>query len=117
MLLPQIGATLVNWDEYARCANMDGHPHWRGQDCGDQARAGAQPRRGFVLFAMALTVALGAMVMVIAASSVQAMSYSAALHAKSDDWVGLAAIGSLVVCVLLGALIVRRYVTARHRHR
>jgi hypothetical protein len=55
--------------------------------------------------------------MVIAASSVQAMSYSAALHAKSDDWVGLAAIGSVVVCVLLGALIVRRYATTRHRHR
>ena len=94
---------------------MSGHPHWRGRDTAEPGHTAAQPRRGFVLFALALTAALGAMVMVIAASSVQAMSYSAALHAKSDDWVGMAAIGSVLVCVLLGALIVHRYTTTRHR--
>jgi len=62
-----------------------------------------------VLFAVALTMALGTVLMMIAASSVQAMSHSAVFNAKADDWVGLAAMGSVLVCAFLGVIIVHRY--------
>jgi hypothetical protein len=68
-----------------------------------------------VAFALALTMALGTVLVMIAASSVQAMSHSAVFNAKSDDWVGLAAMGSVLVCAFLGVVIVHRYTSTRHR--
>ncbi len=72
-------------------------------------------RRGMMMFALALVMALGPVLMAIAASSVQAMNRAAAFSAKSDEWVGLAAIGSVLVCALLGMVIVRRYTSAGPR--
>jgi len=62
-----------------------------------------------------VAMALGPVLMTIAASSVQAMTNAAVFSAKSDDWVGLAAIGSVLVCALLGMVIVRRYTSAGPR--
>ena len=72
-------------------------------------RPGRRSRRGMVIFALALVMALPPVLMAIATSSVQAMNHAAAFSAKSDDWVGLAAMGSVLVCALLGMVIVRRY--------
>jgi uncharacterized BrkB/YihY/UPF0761 family membrane protein len=107
---------------------MSGHPYWRGEGMAEPdgepgngaplprpGRSPKQSRRGFVLFALALTAALGTVLMLIAASSVQAMSHSAALHAKSDDWLGLAAIASVLVSVFIGMVIVHRYMSSRPR--
>jgi len=107
---------------------MGGHPYWHGKSSAEPGRGGrgsaqlaepgraaARSRRGFVLFALALSLALGTVLMLIAASSVQAMSYSDALYAKTDGWVGLAAMGSVLVCALLGMIIVHRYTSTRHR--
>ena len=101
---------------------MSGHPHWQGQAPAEPGRSGfmsapasprgrsrARSRRGMIVFALALAMALGPVLMTIAASSVQAMPDAAVFSAKSDDWVGLAAIGSVLVCALLGMAIVRRY--------
>ena len=104
---------------------MSGHPHWRGQapavhrrsDSSStrvNSRPGARSRRGLIAFAVALAVALGTVLM-IAAGSVQAMSHSAVFNAKADDWVGLAAIGSVLVCAFLGMVIVHRYTSTRQR--
>jgi uncharacterized membrane protein YdbT with pleckstrin-like domain len=100
---------------------MSGHPHWRGETRSDpglsgfvivpgknQRRARAPSRRGLVLFAAVLSLALGT-VMTIAASSVEAMAEAAAFNDKSDSWVGLAAIGSVLICAFLGMVIVHRY--------
>jgi hypothetical protein len=107
---------------------MSGHPHWRGQVPAEPGRSGfssvpASPqacprrqRRGLVAFAVALTMALGTVLMTIAASSVQAMADPAMFNdPKSDGWVGMAAIGSVLVCALLGMIIVHRYTVTRHR--
>jgi divalent metal cation (Fe/Co/Zn/Cd) transporter len=106
---------------------MGGHPYWRGEGTAEpdgEGRRGAplprserlpaQARWGFVVFALLLTVALGTVLMLIAAGSVQAMSHSAALHAKSDGWLGLTAIGAVLVSAFIGMVIVHRY-TSRHR--
>jgi len=106
---------------------MSGHPHWRGESSSEPKLSGfstapaagpgqarAPSRRGLVLFAAALTMALGT-VMMIAASSVQAMSHAAAFNEKSDNWVGLAAIASVLVCAFLGMVIVRGYSAQRRR--
>jgi hypothetical protein len=108
---------------------MSGHPHWRGQATARPGRSGfrsarpvrrprspSQPRRGLVAFAAALTVALGTVVMMIAASSVQAMAEGAMFgDPKADGWVGMAALGSVLVCALLGMVIVHRYTSSRDR--
>ena len=106
---------------------MSGHPHWRGEGPSDpglsgfvidprktQGRARAPSRRGLVLFAAALTLALGT-VMTIAASSVHAMANAAAFDNKADSWVGLAAIGSVLICAFLGVVIVHRYSSTDRR--
>ena len=72
-------------------------------------------RRGMMMFALALAMALGPVLMAIAGSSVQAMNNAAVFSAKSNDWVGLAAIGSVLGCALLGMVIVRRYTSAGPR--
>lgn len=108
---------------------MSGHPHWRGQATARPGRSGFRPpraarrsgssrrsRRGLVAFAAALTVALGTVLMSIASSSVQAMAESAAFNdPKADGWVGMAAVGSVLVCALLGMVIVHRYTSTRDR--
>lgn len=108
---------------------MSGHPHWRGQATARPGRSGFRPprivrrsqspmqsRRGLVAFAAALTVALGTVVMMIATSSVQAMAEGAMFaDPKSDSWVGMAAVGSVLVCALLGMVIVHRYTSTRDR--
>jgi hypothetical protein len=108
---------------------MSGHPHWRGQTPAEPGRSGfgsataARPprpgmrsRRGLVVFALALTVALGTVLMMIAASSAQAVAESAMFSdPKADSWVGMAAVGSVLVCALLGMVIVHRYTSTRHR--
>lgn len=106
---------------------MSGHPHWRGETAsdagvsgfmiapaGNPGRARAPSRRGLALFAAVLMMALGT-VMTIAASSVQAMAQAAAFSEKSDSWVGLAAIGSVLICALLGMVIVHRYSSPSRR--
>jgi hypothetical protein len=108
---------------------MGGHPHWRGQATARPGRSGFQPahaarravsprqsRRGLVAFAAALAVALGTVVMMIASSSVQAMAEGAMFNdPKSDSWVGMAAVGSVLVCALVGMVIVHRYTSTRDR--
>ena len=107
---------------------MSGHPHWRGQAAARSGRSGfrparanrpsrsqGQPRRGLVAFAAALAVALGT-ILVIASSSVQAMAEAAMFNdPKSDSWVGMAAVGSVLICALLGMVIVHRYTSPRDR--
>jgi uncharacterized membrane protein YdbT with pleckstrin-like domain len=106
---------------------MSGHPHWRGETPSDPGlsgfmiapaenpgRARAPSRRGLLLFAAVLSLALGT-VMTIAASSVQAMSQAAAFSEKSDSWVGLAAISSVLICAFLGVVIVHRYTSSGRR--
>ena len=106
---------------------MSGHPHWRGETPADPGLSGfmvapaenpgptrAPSRRGLVLFAAVLTMALGT-VMTIAASSVQAMAQAAAFNEKADNWVGLAAIGSVLACAFLGMVIVYRYTSPGSR--
>lgn len=106
---------------------MSGHSHWRGKAPAKAGRSGfsstpaarpgrrrGQSRRGLLVFAAVLSVALGT-VMMIAASSVQAMSHAAAFSEKSDNWVGLAAIGSVLVCAFLGMVIVHRYTSPPQR--
>jgi hypothetical protein len=73
------------------------------------SRPGRRFPRGMVIFALALATALVPVLVAIATSSVQAMNHADAFSAKSDDWVGLAAMGSVLVCALLGMVIVRRY--------
>lgn len=69
-----------------------------------------------VAFALALTVALGSVLMMIAASSVEAMAEAAAFSdPKTDSWVGVAAAGSVLVCALIGMVIVHRYTSTRQR--
>ena len=108
---------------------MSGHPHWRGQDSIGSGQSGfgssfvARPhgsgtksRRGMVAFALALTVAVGSVLMMIAASSVEAMAEAAAFSdPKTDSWVGVAAVGSVLVCALIGMVIVHRYTSTRQR--
>ena len=112
---------------------MSGHPHWRGQATARPGRSGFRPartrrpnfrrsrsprpsRRGLVAFAAALTVALGTVVSMIAMSSVQAMAEGAMFaDPKADGWVGMAAVGSVLVCALLGMIIVHRYTSTRDR--
>lgn len=108
---------------------MSGHPHWRGQTPAEPGRSGfgsasgARPnrpvtrsRRGLVMFALALTVALGTVLMMIAASSVQAVAESAMFSdPKADSWVGMAAIGSVLACAIVGTVLVHRYSSRRHR--
>lgn len=108
---------------------MSGHPHWRGQALVEPGRSGfgraavARPgrprtpsRRGLVMFALALTMALGSVVMLIAASSVQAVAETVMFSdPKSDSWVGMAAVASVLVCALVGMIIVHRYTSGRHR--
>ena len=108
---------------------MSGHPHWRGQAMARPGRSGFRPararrpvrssgqsRRGLVAFAVALTVALGTVLMMIVSSSVQAMAESAMFaDPKADSWVGMAAVGSVLVCALLGMVIVHRYTSSRDR--
>ena len=107
---------------------MSGHPHWRGQATARPGHSGFGPpraarrsgspgpsRRGLVAFAAALTVALGTVLMMIASSSVQAMAEGATFSdPKADSWVGMAAVGSVLVCALIGMVIVHRY-TSTHR--
>jgi hypothetical protein len=108
---------------------MSGHPHWRGQSLVEPGRSGfgsaavARPgrprtpaRRGLVMFALALTTALGSMVMLIAASSVQAVAETAVFaDPKADSWVGMGAVASVLVCALVGMIIVHRYTSGPHR--
>jgi hypothetical protein len=108
---------------------MSGHPHWRGQATARPGRSGFGParparrsrsprpsRRGLVAFAAALTVALGTVLTMIATSSVQAMAEGAMFNdPKSDSWVGMAAVGSVLVCALVGMVIVHRYTSTRDR--
>jgi len=108
---------------------MSGHPHWRGQATARPGRSGFRParaarrsgsprqsRRGLVAFAAALTVALGTVVVMIATSSVQALAEGAMFaDPKADSWVGMAAVGSVLVCALLGMVIVHRYTSTRDR--
>ena len=106
---------------------MSGHPHWRGQTPAEPGRSGfgsasevcptrpgMRSRRGLVVFALALTVALGTVLMMIAASSVQAVAESAMFSdPKADSWVGMAAVGSVLACALVGTVIVHRYTSRR----
>ncbi|HUE46173.1 MAG TPA: hypothetical protein VMO81_07985 [Aestuariivirgaceae bacterium] len=113
---------------------MSGHPHWRGQATARPGRSGFRParaarranirrsrsprpsHRGLVAFAAALTVALGTVVTMIATSSVQALAEGAMFNdSKSDSWVGMAAVGSVLVCALIGMVIVHRYNSTRDR--
>lgn len=108
---------------------MSGHPHWRGQTPAEPGRSGfagaseARPvrpgrrsRRGLVVFALALTVALGTVLMTIAATSVQAVAESAMFNdPKADGWVGMAAVGSVLACALVGTIAVYRYTSRRPR--
>jgi hypothetical protein len=112
---------------------MSGHPHWRGQATARPGRSGFRParprrpnfrrsrsprqsRRGLVAFAAALTVALGTVLMSIVSSSVQAMAEGAMFSdPKADSWVGMAAVGSVLVCALIGMVIVHRYTSTRDR--
>ena len=108
---------------------MGGHPHWRGQATAKPGRSGFRPalagrpgrssrqsRRGLVAFAAALAVALGTVLMMIATSSVQAMAESAMFNdPKADSWVGMAAVGSVLICALVGMVIVHRYTSTRDR--
>lgn len=108
---------------------MSGHPHWRGQDSIGSGRSGfgsrrvapphgsgTQSRRGMVAFALALTMAVGTVLVMIVASSVEAMAEAAAFSdPKSDSWVGVAAVGSVLVCALVGMVIVHRYTSTRQR--
>lgn len=72
-------------------------------------------RRGLIIFACGLVVALGAVLMLIAAGTVQALPHTAALNAKADGWVGLAATVSVLVSAAAGVMLVQRYVNARRR--
>jgi hypothetical protein len=61
-------------------------------------------------------VALGTVLMSIASSTVQAMAEGAMFaDPKADSWVGMAAVGSVLVCALLGMVIVHRYTSTRDR--
>ena len=108
---------------------MSGHPHWRGQATARPGRSGfrparadrpsrspRQPRRGLMAFAAALSVALGTVLTTIASSSVQAMAEAALFNdPKADSWVGMAAVGSVLICALVGMVIVHRYTSTRDR--
>jgi hypothetical protein len=108
---------------------MRGHPHWRGQATARPGRSGFRPariarrsrpprqsRRGLVAFAAALAVALGTVLVSIASSSVQALAEGAMFaDTRSDSWVGMAAVGSVLVCALIGMVIVHRYNSTRDR--
>lgn len=80
---------------------------------GRPSSAGA--RRVLMIFALGLIMALGAVVMLIAAGTVQALPHTAALHAKADGWVGLAATFSVLASAAAGVVLVQRYVGSRRR--
>jgi hypothetical protein len=107
---------------------MSGHPHWRGQAArpgrsgfrparaARRSRPPRQSRRGLVAFAAALTVALATLLMSMASSSVHALAEGAMFaDPKADGWVGMAAVGSVLVCALIGMVIVHRYTSSRDR--
>ena len=108
---------------------MSGHPHWRGQAsarpgrsgfrrarAARPARSGGASRRGLLAFAAAMSIALGSVLTMIVASSARAMAETAMFSdPKSDSWVGMAAVSSVLVCALLGMAIVYRY-TSRRQH-
>lgn len=74
-----------------------------------------QIRPNLILFALAITLAFGAVLLLIGAGAAQAEHGTAAINAKSDNWVGFAAGASVLVSALAGAALVHRHLTSRRR--
>lgn len=72
-------------------------------------------RPSLILFALALTLAFGAVLLLIGAGAAQAEHGTAVINAKSDGWVGLAAGASVLVSALVGAALVHRHLASRRR--
>jgi hypothetical protein len=78
-------------------------------------RREAESRFALMLFAVALIVALGAVLMLIGSGSGHAVPAAPAALAKDNGWVGMAAVTSVLVSAVGGVAFLHRHFTSRRR--
>lgn len=80
-----------------------------------EQRREAESRLALMLFAFALFIALGAVLMLIGSGAGHAVPAAPAALAKDNGWVGIAAVSSVLVSAVGGVAFLHRHLNSRRR--